>query len=239
MVREALVYAVDRQSMVDSIVKLGNPDAEVLNCGFLAIPTLGPWCKTKPFEQFSYDPDKARSVLEDDGYDCSATPCKKNGKPLIIDYATNGNLLRRSATFELFEGQAIKAGIDLRIGLVEAGTLIDQIGIFPITEAEQVVRADPSVSSIFGCPVGENLNSWCDPEAASLISQSDQELDPARRLELMNEIYAIEARDFIGIPLYAVPANTGWRTDQIAGPIGVWNSSPYGTFFNMNEWYVP
>ena len=32
---------------------------------------------------------------------------------------------------------------------------------------------------------------------------------------------------------------TMWRTDHIAGPIGLFNSSPYGTFFNMNEWYLP
>ena len=51
-------------------------------------------------------------------------------------------------------------------------------------------------------------------------------------------MYELEAQDMIGLPLFVVPAIVGWRSDRIAGPIGAYNSSPYGTFFNMNEWYL-
>jgi hypothetical protein len=30
---------------------------------------------------------------------------------------------------------------------------------------------------------------------------------------------------------------TDWRSDKIQGPIGLWNGTPYGTFFNVSEWY--
>jgi hypothetical protein len=29
-----------------------------------------------------------------------------------------------------------------------------------------------------------------------------------------------------------------WRPDRIAGPIGLYNSSPYGLFFNMEDWWL-
>ena len=55
---------------------------------------------------------------------------------------------------------------------------------------------------------------------------------------LMGLVYDLQALDFVSLPLYTLPAVSVWRTDQIAGPIGLWNSSPYGLFFNMEEWYL-
>ena len=42
----------------------------------------------------------------------------------------------------------------------------------------------------------------------------------------------------VGVPMYVLPQLTAWRTDIIAGPIGEWNSTIYGSFFNANEWYL-
>jgi hypothetical protein len=55
----------------------------------------------------------------------------------------------------------------------------------------------------------------------------------------MEQVYEIEADDAISLPLYAFPAMSAWRTDLIAGPIGLYNSSPYGLFFNLSDWWVP
>ena len=103
--------------------------------------------------------------------------------------------------------------------------------------------ADPSLTELLRCSQTNQswfgvFGSWCDPEADRLMKAADRELDPARRLRLMEQLYDLEARDAIALPLFAIPATTAWRTDRIAGPIGAYNSSPYGTFFNMNEWYL-
>jgi hypothetical protein len=42
----------------------------------------------------------------------------------------------------------------------------------------------------------------------------------------------------MSLPLYVLPNVSAWRTDKIAGPIGTWNPTIYGLFWNMNEWYV-
>ena len=70
------------------------------------------------------------------------------------------------------------------------------------------------------------------------MEQSDRELDPAKRLGLLNQVYAMEAEDSVALPLYVVPVVSAWRSNTLDGPIGVWNGSPYGLFFNMNEWYL-
>jgi peptide/nickel transport system substrate-binding protein len=109
-VREALMYAIDRQSVVDSIIKLNNPNAEVLNCGFISFPNIGPWCQQNPlpFAQFGYDPAKSRSILQSDGYDCSAEAqaCTKNGSALTVQYTTVATNTRRTTTQELLKRRA-------------------------------------------------------------------------------------------------------------------------------------
>jgi peptide/nickel transport system substrate-binding protein len=67
-VREAFMYSIDRQSVIDAIIKLNNPNAAVLNCGFVSFPNIGNWCQTKPFQQFTYDPAKAKKLLADAGH---------------------------------------------------------------------------------------------------------------------------------------------------------------------------
>jgi hypothetical protein len=69
------------------------------------------------------------------------------------------------------------------------------------------------------------------------LDESDREVDPARRLALMERIYQLQAQDFVSLPLYVLPVINAWRTDKIAGPIGLYSSTPYGMFFNMDEWY--
>jgi hypothetical protein len=70
------------------------------------------------------------------------------------------------------------------------------------------------------------------------MKAADRAVDPSIRLGLMDEVYELQAQDAIGIPLFVRPAVSIWRPDQIAGPIGLRNGTPYGLFFNMNEWYV-
>jgi peptide/nickel transport system substrate-binding protein len=249
-VREALMYAVDRQSIIDAIIKLNNPNAEVLNCGFVSFPNIGPWCGQKPFEQFSYDPNKAKELLTADGYDCSATPCTKGGKPLVVQYSTVSTNTRRTTTQELLQPKAKDAGFQFQIKNYDAGTLFGDIGPhgkFTMADYATGGSVDPSISGSFGCDViptsanqfaGGNWNHWCNQQATDLMKQSDQELDQTKRLDLLNQVYALEAQDFLSLPLYVLPNVGAWRTDKIAGPIADYIPSNLGMFYNMNEWYL-
>jgi peptide/nickel transport system substrate-binding protein len=250
-VREALMYAVDRQSVIDAIIKLNNPNAAVLNCGFVTFPNIGQWCQQSPlpFEQFTYDPAKAKEILTSDGYDCSATPCTKNGQPLVVEYSTVSTNTRRTTTQELLKDKAKDAGIEFKIKNYDAGVLFGDVaphGKFTIADYATGGSVDPSITASFGCKAiptkansfaGGNWNHWCNKQADGLMSQSDQELDPAKRLDLLTQVYQLEATDFLSLPLYVLPNVGAWRTDKIAGPITDYIPSNLGMFYNMNEWY--
>jgi peptide/nickel transport system substrate-binding protein len=247
-VREALMYAIDRQAVIDQVVRPLNPNAEVLNCGFLAVPNMGPWCDTTPFAQFTYDPDKAKQILESDGYECSNVPCTKAGQKLTVDYSTVSTNERRLQAQQLLRDQALPAGFEFHVRNAEAGTLFGDRGPrgdFGMADYASGGSADPSVTSSLACEriptkandfVGGNWNRWCDRDATDLMHRSDRELDQNQRLALMDQIYAIQAQDFLSLPLYVLPDLAAWRTDRLAGPVGTYNGTLYGLFFNMNEW---
>jgi len=249
-VREAMMYAIDRQSVIDAIIKLNNPNAAILNCGFVSFPNIGNWCQQSPlpFAQFTYDPAKAKSILTADGYNCSATPCTKGGKPLTVEYSTVATNTRRTTTQELLKAKAKDAGIEFTIKNDDAGVLFDDVGPhgkFTMADYATGGTVDPTVTGTFGCDViptkansfaGGNWNHWCNQQATTLMKQSDQELDAAKRLQELGQVYALEAQDFLSLPLYVLPNVGAWRTDQITGPISDYIPSNYGMFYNINDW---
>ena len=248
-VRYALAHAIDRQGLIDEIVRSVDPNATPLNCGLLAIPGVGPWCATQPFARFDYDPTEARTYLRGAGYDCSKLICTKDDIPLTINYAVQptSQLDRDVRAFLLKSAQ--KAGIELG-GPNSEFVPIGGLSVYacpssgsPVTSCALAAPTDPSVTDLFAfcepvVPGDEAHFAWCNRTAALYAQQADAELDPDHRRELMEKVYGQEAGDVIGLPLFVVPALSLWREDKIAGPIAAYSSTVYGMFFNMNEWYV-
>lgn len=253
-VREGLMYAVNRQAVIDAIIKLNNPDAEVLGCGFVSFPNIGDWCSTTYFgtDLFPYDAQKARDTFTAAGYDCSdaSAACTKDGEPLTIEYSTVSTNTRRTTTQELLKEDALKAGVDFKIKNYEAGILFGDVGPkgkYTMADYATGGSVDPSITASFSCDVipteandfgGGNWQRWCNEDASALMSESDQTLDPAARLALLDQVYALEQQDFLSLPLYVLPNVGAWRADKIGGPIADWIPSNLGMFHNMNEWYL-
>jgi len=253
-VRHALMLAIDRQSVIDTIIKLNNPNAEVLACGAISFPHIGDWCsQVHPFgsDAFPYDPTQAKQILTDDGYDCTSTSgaCTKNGKELTVEYSTVSTNTRRTTTQQLLQDKALAAGIKFKVKNYEAGVLFGDIGPkgkFTMADYAQGGSVDPGITGTFSCDVipkapdfgGGNWDHWCNQQATDLMKQSDQALDPATRLDLLGQVYNLEAQDFIALPLYVLPSVGAWREDKIGGPIDAYIPSNLGMFFNVNQWYL-
>jgi peptide/nickel transport system substrate-binding protein len=254
-VRQAIAYATDRQAVVDSIVHLNNPSGTVQNCGMVWFPGVGPWCPSGPgpFAQFTYDPQKAMQILTSDGYDCSKVAsggfCQKGGKDLTIQYNSVAGNARRETTEALLKEKAKAAGINYVIKNFEATDLFSNHLpklTYGMAEFANGGVIDPSVTSIFACENipsaknsfgGQNTDAWCNKQATDLMHQSDQELDPAKRAQLIQQIGQLQAQDMPALPLYVLPNVFAWRKDALAGPLGQYVSSVYGPFFNMDLWY--
>jgi peptide/nickel transport system substrate-binding protein len=251
-VREAFAYAMDRDAVISSVIRLNNPHAQVNNCG-LWIPGQGPWCPTPgPFAKYTYNPTMAMQILSSDGYTKGANGIyEKGGKPLTITISTTSGNARRATTIALLQQKATAAGFNLQIKTYDPTDLFSNIapqGLFQVALYAQGPIIDPSVTAVFSSSqiptksnnyAGENWDHWRNTQADSLMAQSDQQLDTTKRAQLIQQIGALMAQDLPMIPVDTLPNVSAWRTDKIAGPVGTWNSSAYGLFFNMNQWYVP
>ncbi len=249
-VREAMLYATDRESVVNVIIKLNNPQATVLNCFGWYLPDQ---CNPD-FQQFTYQPDKAMQILESDGYDCSGVAsggfCQKDGQDLTVSYLSTAGNDRRADTAALLKEKYKAAGINLDVKFLDPTALFSNNlpkGDFQLTEYALGGSPDPTVTTLFACDQqptaengysGQNQDHICIPAADKLMHESDAELNVQKRLDETHQIGALLADNFSGIPMYILPDVSAWRTDKIAGPIGVYNEHGYGLFYNMNKWYT-
>src|SRR5262249_19807029 len=153
------------------------------------------------------------SILESDGYDCSTTPCTKDGQKLSIEYSTVSDNTRRTTTEELLQNKVGAAGFAFQIKNYEAGVLFNDVGpkgTFTIADYASGGSAEPSVTATCSCDAiptrqngfaGGNWDRWCDSQADALMKSSDQELDAQKRLQDFSQLYALEAKDLISLPL--------------------------------------
>ena len=66
-VREALLFAIDRELILEDVILPLSPEAEILNCHSW-VPTIGDWCDQTDFEDVSFDPDRVAEILEAGGW---------------------------------------------------------------------------------------------------------------------------------------------------------------------------
>jgi len=247
-VREALLYAVDREAILDQVMRPNFPDTEMLNCGGW-VPTVGEWCDESDFEDVTYDPAKVASILEGAGWAKGSDGVyAKGGQRLSLTWQTVAGNRRREDIQALVIPAVRQLGIELVTDNSDADTLFQtrlpqmdtEVGLYAQTAAP-----DPTVSTIMACEniptpendfSGQNYLGWCNRQATDLMHRADATPDPDARLELVHQIGDLVREDAVWLPFYQLPLFTAWNSDKLEGPIGDTTNSSYGGFFNVYDW---
>ena len=221
----------------------------VLQCGGW-VPNVGDWCDDA-FSDVVQDFDKAEQILLDDGWERNGDGVwEKDGTIFEIEWNTVAGNRRREDVQALVQEQVSDFGIRFKINNLDAGELFQNrlpqlefgMGLYA-----QVASPDPSVTTIYDRDqipsdanggAGQNNIAWDNQEVTDLAKLSDTQLDVAERQATIHEIGALVREDMAWIPLYQLPNLTGWRSDQIGGPIGDFTASSYGGFANMYDWFL-
>jgi len=255
-VRQAIAYGVDRQAIIDQIIKINDPSAQVLNCLPPLFPVVDQWCSQAiqaPMAQYTYDPQKAIAALTAAGYDCSkvpSSPCTKGGQPLTVtEYYTAGNT-RRQAVGALVQERIKPAGIKWVVKPNDATDLFSNKlpkGDYQVIEYAAGATVDPGPTSFSWLSTqvptaankysGANYQHYRNASLDPIMIQADAELDVAKRHQLIDQVYSQINKDIASLPLYPFINITAWRSDKIGGPIGSWNEASYGTYYNMDQWF--
>jgi peptide/nickel transport system substrate-binding protein len=249
-VREALLFAVDREDILAEVITPSFPDVEILNCGGW-VPTVGDWCDNTDFADATFDPAKVASILEGAGWAKGSDGIyAKDGNRLSIKWQTVAGNARRESIQQLEVPALKELGIEVVPDNQDADTLFQvslpqmqtEIGLYA-----QVASPDPSVTTIFDCSnipseangfAGQNNTGWCNEEASQLMEESDRTPDPDERLDLIHQIGDFVRQDAVWLPFYQLPLITAWDTAQVAGPVGDYTDSPLSGFYNIYDWSV-
>jgi peptide/nickel transport system substrate-binding protein len=234
-VRRALAYAVDRQTIVKTIledeVTIANGPIQPLS-----------WAYEPNVATHPYDPAKARSLLDDAGWKVGATGIReKDGKPLSFTLITQAGFAIRENVSQAIQKQLKDVGVDMKVKLMD-GTSIS--GVWFAGDFEAMLHwwqlgADPEMTLMFASdrtpPAGRNINYYKDAELTKMLYASDRTVDQTKRRDLLREAQRRIADQAVEITLY----NTS-KIDAVPATLANFKGNPAnaGPFWNVHEWEI-
>ena len=235
-VRKAINYAIDKQELIDGVLLgMGEPVASPYKPGTR-------WSNPK-LKPYSYDPDKARALLEEAGFRKNRDGIlERNGKPLSFEILTNQNKQREMSAV-LIQRRLKEIGIDVRIRVLEWASFISRFiktGDFDVVLLGWQLAIDPDQYAIWHssqqAPGQFNFLGYKNNQVDRLLERGRVELNPDKRMRIYHEFAEILLEDspivylFAGYGLQAMHK----RVKGIENP-----APPAGIGYNSQEWYIP
>lgn len=246
-VRQAMFHAIDRQALVDKLYFGKQKTTD------LPIPEGLSWAWTPNYVKYPYDPEKAKALLAEAGWDCSALPCTKeiDGKPTKLEFTLmTTDRADRQALAQVIQQQlkAVNMGVNLQFlygrGLFatasQGGPLSSRT--FQAAIYTWITGDDPGHLGLYNCAAipseengfsGQNYTGFCDPRADELLAlnETDPEVSLSRekRKPVLEEFYQIWTANVPVIPLFS-------NTRVYVRRVGFSNFKPGPTQYAADAW---
>ncbi|HEV2356268.1 MAG TPA: ABC transporter substrate-binding protein [bacterium] len=194
-VRQAMMYAINRQQLIDDVFK---------GTAVIATSHLSPAFKTyyEPnVVKYPYDVAKAKGLLDEAGWKPGPDGIRqKGGQRLSFTCTTiTGDQARRPEA-EIAQQHLKAAGIEMKLAEAPVATITDKMhkgemdaSLFNWTYGGSLGDPDPSVT--LRTNGGNNWSHYSNPKVDSLIDAGLAEPDPKKRRPIYSEIQKIVAED--------------------------------------------
>jgi peptide/nickel transport system substrate-binding protein len=229
-VREAIGYAIDRDTIVDRALEgLASPSQTL---------SVSPDPKWTPDiadgELPSFDLDKANAILDEAGYkDTDGDGIREmpdGGEPLNFKYMVRSDSVNAQPIAEFFTGWLKEIGIGTTRKVVDDSQLTEIIGkgdydIFfwgwtPFVDPDTMlsyftcdqIASDPDNPTDY-----YNDANYCDPGYDKLYQQQKVELDDQKRLDIVHEMLERQAKWGVYFTLYTEPDTQAYVKDRFEG----------------------
>lgn len=232
-VRRALTMAIDRQSIIDTLL-FGH--AKLSTSPIIS----SVWAHNRQIEPWPYDPDDARSVLAGLGWRDSDSDgiLDRDGRRFSFELSTNADSRLRVDAAVMIQEQLRKAGIEARVRQMEFNTLIDKniahefdatIGAWGIDTSLDLSYAFHSDSIEDGYNFGMYSNSEVDRLIEEARTLSDlQRLAPIVR-EIQHHLHQDQPYTFLWEPRRLIGARNRLQHAQ---------PNPLNSYFHLEEWWL-
>ncbi len=257
-VRQAMAYAIDR-SKASTLGEFGYEPAS--NQSGIVTPTFSSWLDTSQAASFgnnyAYNPKKAISILEADGYKRGSNGVfAKGGKPLSFTLINNGGFSDWVNAVSVIVSDLKAVGIavtpqdlssttyqdKLYAGQYELGYGSETGGPSPYYELRQWLYS--ANSAPIGTPAGSNFERYTDQQTDALINEygsttnttTQQQIVDKLELVMLKEVPVIPVTESVDWFQYDTSAFSGWPSpsDPYAQPgrlqlpgLGAGHAPPY------------
>ncbi|WP_197029341.1 ABC transporter substrate-binding protein [Alicyclobacillus macrosporangiidus] len=194
-VRQALLYAIDRDAIIKGVLK---------GYGKIATGPIAPIQQhyyNGNVEQYTYNPDKAKELLKEAGY----TPgpdgiLQKDGKPFVITMPTGQYGVLTPAS-ELVQQYWKNIGIQVQLDVMDWNSWIQKVVVhrdYQATLAWWSTPTDPDQYSYFAsvnAGKGYNIPGYKNPELDDLLLKGRTALSDADRVKAYQDAQALMAKE--------------------------------------------
>jgi peptide/nickel transport system substrate-binding protein len=235
-VRQAIAYGIDRQAIVDKLVKPIQDDAEILQN--MMYVTNAPEYEPH-YDIYNFDPQKAASLLEDHG-------CKKGsdgiyvcgGEKMSFSYKSTADNELRELMYQIIQAELKDVGIEMRNDFGEADVVFTELSQhdFDVFQFGWVGNVDPfGNNALFQCGADQNYGDFCVPAADKFMEQANTLLDPTARAAAYNSADAELAKTVPVLPLWQAPQMLAY-SDKFGGFEN--NTTTQGPIWNAADIYM-
>jgi peptide/nickel transport system substrate-binding protein len=230
--RYALGFAIDLDQLIKRVYQgAGLPGTTIIPPAYKAFH----WEPTGD-EGFTYDPDKAKQLLDDAGYKVGDDGYRTlpNGDPIgTLRLYARSESPTSVDTMDFFQEWLDDVGIKSEVTAVESNNLTDIIlkGTFDAFQWGWYVEPDPS--SMLDYLTCDQLGGWsdswyCNDQYDALYAQQQVETDPTKRADIVKQMQKMAYDDAPYIVTAYSSIGEAFRSDRFAclvpqpNPGGVW-----------------
>ena len=225
--RSALGYAIDRQALVDKVLGGGG------SVGSTIIPPLYSALHLEPSNAFTYDPEKAKSLLDAAGYKLGSDGVRVDSKGNRLSFRlfarSDSETSQKSVQF--LKGYLAAVGVETQTKVVSSDALTELIGQgkFDMFEWGWVVEPDPNYQlSTFTCAnrsykqdgqILANLSDsfYCNPAYDKLFDEQGVTTDNAKRTDIVKQMQQMLYDDAPYLITYYYDNPEAYRSDRFTG----------------------
>ena len=216
-VREALYYAMDRESIID-VLYFGVPqEAETF------MPETSAYYNPDlPKHEFNLD--KARKLLDDAGWVPGADGVReKDGQRLTFANSTTTGAHLREQTQQFVQQTFAEIGVEMTIENLPPAVMWGEFWGQSQFESVMVgitylIGSDPDVTNRFHSKAiaaehgsGSNNAQYSNPEVDALLEEGARTFDVERRKEIYKQVQAIIRDDLPFLPIFRYTNVYGWK----------------------------
>lgn len=241
-VRQAIMYAIDRQSILDNIVE---GRGSVVNAPLL--PSSWAYPEESELEQYKYDIEKAKSLLKEAGWedkDGDGIVENANGEKLELTIDCQNDHEVRQKTATAIQESLKAAGIAVEIDTMEYSALMDKAVAnhdFDLYMMGNTLSLDPDPKPMWASTaisnepgvIGYNIVAYNNPETDKLIEEGNATLDQNERKSIYGEFAKILNRDVPEAYLFCQ------NVERVYNPgLEGYKPSTFNEFYNVHNWVI-